>query len=304
MAGLKELRGRISSIASTKKITSAMKMVAASRLRKAQDLLTKSETYHYGIQTIAGRMYKDIKFEEQNAGKKVVYPLVMQSRQNIESCLLVVFSSDRGLCGSYNAYVLKETLKRIDELQKKNIKVKVLCLGKKIADALKMRRPDVIDDVVSGLASKGAKYKEAEAIADRLVSDYLNGNFDLCEVIYTSFNSAINREVKNRQIMPYVFDIDMNDARYNDKFNDAFYEYDAAEEKVFNDVVFMLLVSEVFQMLLNSQASEQGARMTSMDNATRNASDMISKLTLKYNRLRQSAITTELIEIISGAEAL
>lgn len=303
MAGLKELRGRISSIASTKKITSAMKMVAAARLKKAQDMLVKSETYHQGIQTIAGRIYKDIKKDEEH-GKKLVYPLVMQSRKNIESCMLVVFSSDRGLCGSYNSYVLKEVLRRVDELQAKNIKVEVLCLGKKVGDALRYRRADIAIEVISGLAAKGAKYKDAEGVAEKLVNEYLSGNFDMCEVIYTSFNSAINREVRTRQLLPYVFDINLDDKRYNDKFNDAFYEYDAAEQKVFNDVVFMLLVSEMFQMLLNSQASEQGARMTSMDNATRNASDMISKLTLRYNRLRQSAITTELIEIISGAEAL
>ena len=125
-----------------------------------------------------------------------------------------------------------------------------------------------------------------------------------CNVIYTYFNSPINREVKCRQLLPYSFEVDFNDKRFDEKLDNAFYEYDAAEEKVFNDVAYMLMFSEMFQMLLNSQASEQGARMTSMDNATRNASDMIGKLTLKYNRLRQSAITTELVEIISGAEAL
>ena len=304
MAGLKELRTRIFSIASTKKITSAMKMVAAARLRKAQDLLAKSETYHNGVLTIAGRLYKDISHEERASGKEVVYPLVMQTRASQENYLLVVFSSDRGLCGSYNSYVLRETVKRIEELQKEGKNVKVLCLGKKVGDALKVRNPDVVWDVVSGVVGKTIKYKDAEKIIEPLIQEYLSGSFDVCEVIYTYFNSAINRSIKRRCLIPYEFDVDLNDARYDNKFNDAFYEYDTAEEKIFNDVVFMLLVSEIFQMLLNSQASEQGARMTSMDNATRNASDMIDKLTLKYNRLRQSAITTELIEIISGAEAL
>ncbi len=304
MAGLKELRVRISSIASTKKITSAMKMVAAARLRKAQDSLAKSVEYHQGIQTIAGRLYNHVRKEEKDGGKTVVYPLIMQKRPAPENYLLVVFASDRGLCGSYNSYVLRETMSRINELQKQGKNVKVLCLGKKIGDALKVRKPDLVWDIVVGVGGKGAKYKDAEQLVDPLVKEYLSGGFDVCEMIYTHFNSAINRDVKRRQVMPYEFNLDLDDVRYDSKFNDAFYEYDAAEEKVLNDVVYMLFISEVFQMLLNSQASEQGARMTSMDNATRNASDMIAKLTLKYNRLRQSAITTELVEIISGAEAL
>ncbi|MBE6453365.1 MAG: ATP synthase F1 subunit gamma [Alphaproteobacteria bacterium] len=304
MAGLKELRVRISSIASTKKITSAMKMVAAARLRKAQDSLAKSVEYHQGIQTIAGRLYNQVRKEEKDGGKTVVYPLIMQKRPAPENYLLVVFASDRGLCGSYNSYVLRETMSRINELQKQGKNVKVLCLGKKIGDALKVRKPDLVWDIVIGVGGKGAKYKDAEQLVDPLVKEYLSGGFDVCEMIYTHFNSAINRDVKRRQVMPYEFNLDLDDIKYDNKFNDAFYEYDAAEEKVLNDVVYMLFISEVFQMLLNSQASEQGARMTSMDNATRNASDMIAKLTLKYNRLRQSAITTELVEIISGAEAL
>ncbi len=304
MAGLKELRVRISSIASTKKITSAMKMVAAARLRKAQDSLAKSVEYHQGIQTIAGRLYNQVRKEEKDGGKTVVYPLIMQKRPAPENYLLVVFASDRGLCGSYNSYVLRETMSRINELQKQGKNVKVLCLGKKIGDALKVRKPDLVWDIVIGVGGKGAKYKDAEQLVDPLVKEYLSGGFDVCEMIYTHFNSAINRDVKRRQVMPYEFNLDLDDVKYDNKFNDAFYEYDAAEEKVLNDVVYMLFISEVFQMLLNSQASEQGARMTSMDNATRNASDMIAKLTLKYNRLRQSAITTELVEIISGAEAL
>ena len=199
---------------------------------------------------------------------------------------------------------MKETVKRINVLEAQGKNVKVLCVGKKIGDALKNRRPDVVWDVLVGVAQKGARYRDAEQIIEPLITEYITGGFDVCEVIYTKFNSAINREVKNRQLLPYVFDVDLEDIRFNDNYNNAIYEYDAAEEKVFNDVAYMLMFSEMFQMLLNSQASEQGARMTSMDNATRNAADMIGKLTLKYNRLRQSAITTELVEIISGAEAL
>ncbi len=304
MAGLKELRVRISSIASTKKITSAMKMVAAARLRRANESLDKSKNYHQGILTVAGRIFKNLKDDEKGAGIPLNYPVIMTLRPDVENYLLVAFSSDRGLCGSYNSYVLRETIKRIDELTAKGMNVKVLCVGKKIGDALKSRRPDAVWDVLVGVAQKGARYRDAEQIIEPLITEYISGGFDVCEVIYTYFNSPINREVKRRQLLPYSLDVDLDDPRFSDKVDNAFYEYDAAEEKVFNDVVYMLMFSEMFQMLLNSQASEQGARMTSMDNATRNAADMIGKLTLQYNRLRQSAITTELVEIISGAEAL
>lgn len=304
MAGLKELRVRISSIASTKKITSAMKMVAAARLRRANESLDKSENYHQSILTVAGRIFKNLKDDEKETGIPLNYPVIMQSRSESENYLLVAFSSDRGLCGSYNSYVLRETIKRINKLEAQGKNVKVLCVGKKIGDSLKSRRPDAVWDILVGVAQKGARYRDAEQIIEPLITEYISGGFDVCEVIYTYFNSPISREIKHRQLLPYSLDVDLNDPRFDEKLNNAFYEYDAAEEKVFNDVVYMLMFSEVFQMLLNSQASEQGARMTSMDNATRNAADMISKLTLKYNRLRQSAITTELVEIISGAEAL
>lgn len=304
MAGLKELRTRISSITSTQKITSAMKMVAAARLKRAQELLSHSKDYSDGLLTIAGRLYKELKTIERETGEKGTYPLIMCPNPNEKDYLLVVFASDRGLCGSYNAYVVKDTLRRIEELHADGKKVKVLCIGKKIGDALKNRCPEVVLDILTGVAAKGASYKEAEQIADILVKAYLSGEFGVCEVIYTYFNSAINREIKHRRLLPFCLDIDENDPRYDNSIDNAVYEYDAAKDKIFNDVVFMLAVSDIFQFLVNSQASEHGARMTSMDNATRNASDMISKLTLRYNRLRQSAITTELIEIIAGAEAL
>ena len=304
MAGLKELRTRISSITSTQKITSAMKMVAAARLKRAQELLSHSADYEAGLLTIAGRLYKEMKTIKEETGRGFNYPLIMKPHSKEDSYLLVVFASDRGLCGSYNAYVVKDALRRIDELQHEGKSVKVLCIGKKIGDALKAKHPELIFDVLTGVAAKGANYKEAEQFVELLIRAFLSNEFDVCEVIYTYFNSAINREIKHRRLLPFVLDIDENDSRYDNHVGNAFYGYDADREKVFNDIVIKLVVSDMFQFLVNSQASEQGARMTSMDNATRNANDMISKLTLKYNRLRQGAITTELIEIIAGAEAL
>ena len=304
MAGLKELRTRIGSIKSTQKITSAMKMVAAARLRRSQELLLKSKTYNDGILTVAGRIYKNIKTESEAKGVIPIYPFIMRHKAKQNKYLLVVFSSDRGLCGSFNAYMLRETLKRIKQLQTEGKEVKVLCIGKKIADALKRRCPDVVYDVLVGVGSGNDNYREAQNIAEMLFAAYGKNEFDVCEVIYTYFHSAINRDIKYKSFLPFELDIDLCDAKYDEKIGNAFYGYDDHKEKVFDDVVSMVAVSEMFQILLNSQTSEQGARMTSMDNATRNAKDMIAKLTLKYNRLRQGAITTELIEIIAGAEAL
>lgn len=302
MASLKELRTRIGSIKSTQKITSAMKMVAAARLRRAQDVLARSQAYSENLLTAAGRLLHDMQQAQAAGSADYFFPKMILPAQDPQVYRLVIFSSDRGLCGSYNAYVLREAVRRIRELQKDGKTVKVIAVGKKAGDTLR-RRFDCLDiEVMSGVAAKGADYQELQAIAERLLFDYTAGKFDVCEVIYTHFNSAVNRVVKKEQFIP--FEIDVSDPRFGLKAGEAFYDYDAPKDKILIDILPMLMTSVLFQNLLNSQASEHGARMTSMDNATRNAKDMISKLTLKYNRLRQNAITTELIEIISGAEAL
>ena len=302
MAGLKELRTRIGSIKSTQKITSAMKMVAAARLRRAQDVLSRSQHYSDDLLVVAGRLYREMLKELQAGAASYIIPRILQPVGTPETYLLVVFSSDRGLCGSYNAYVIRESMRRIKELREEGKKVKVLSIGKKAGDGLKHRLPDLEMEVLNGIAAKGADFKELQGICEKILKAYSDKEFDVCEVIYTRFKSAINREVTLQQFIPYQIDVD--DERFDNKVDNAFYDYDAPKQKVLIDVVLLLLTSVFFQDLLNAQASEHGARMTSMDNATRNAKDMIAKLTLRYNRLRQTAITTELIEIISGAEAL
>ncbi|MBS4773751.1 MAG: ATP synthase F1 subunit gamma [Proteobacteria bacterium] len=302
MASLKELRTRIGSIKSTQKITSAMKMVAAARLRRAQDVLARSQTYSENLLTTAGRLLHDMQQEQAAGQADYFFPRMILPVKEAQVYWLVVFSSDRGLCGSYNAYVLREAVRRIRELQKNGKTVKVIAIGKKAGDTLRRRFDGLDIEIMSGVAAKGADYQELQAIAERLIVDYPAGRFDVCEVIYTRFNSAVNREVKTEQFIP--LEIDTANPRFGLKAGEAFYDYDAPKDKILIDILPMLMTSVLFQNLLNSQASEHGARMTSMDNATRNAKDMISKLTLKYNRLRQNAITTELIEIISGAEAL
>lgn len=300
MAGLKELRTRISTITSTQKITSAMKMVAAARLKRAQDTLQKSQAYNDDLTKITGRLVREMRQEEKD--KKITYllPQVMLPKQKQEVYQLVVFSSDKGLCGSYNAYILKECLRRIDELTAEGKQVKVLSLGKKAGDALRKRR-DLEIEIIDNFAAKGPDYNEIEELTLRLIEGY-GKDFDVLEVIYTFFNSAINREVRNEQFLPLVLNTD--EESFDNKAGDAYYAYEENKQEVLFDIMPLFMVNLMFQKLLNAQTSEHGARMTSMDNATRNASDIIAKLTLKYNRLRQSAITTELIEIISGAEAL
>lgn len=303
MAGLKELRTRISSITSTRKITSAMKMVAAARLKRSTDMLNKSKAYSNDLTIILGRLIKAIHKEE--AEKGIIYPLpkIMLPAAKDEVYQLVIFSSDKGLCGSYNTNLLKESLKRVNELVALGKKVKVLSLGKKAGEALRRRCNNIEIEVWDGFAAKGPSYEENSKLIERLLSG-LGVDFDICEVIYTHFNSAVNREIRCKQFLPIALNVDDNDERYSAMSGNAFYDYEGGKLAVLQTIMPLYISSDMFFSLVNSQTSEHGARMTSMDNATRNAKDIIDKLTLKYNRLRQSAITTELIEIISGAEAL
>lgn len=280
-----------------------MKMVAAARLKRAQDLLQKSKSYHQNFMQIAWRLLEEMK-QDVDDGKVVYFlpPLMKEQKtEDGKTYLLVVFSSDKGLCGSYNSNILKETVARINSLSESGCKVKVLALGRKVGEAIKRRYSEIEVELVDGFAAKGADYQEVSDIVNRLGQGF-GRDFDVCEVVYTAFRSAINREAVVEQFLP--FEIEQPQEPVEILVDNAFYDYKGGKQKILWDIVPILVTDSLFQKLLNSQTSEHGARMTSMDNATRNANDMISKLTLKYNRLRQSAITTELIEIISGAEAL
>ena len=306
MAGQKELRNRIESIKSTQKITSAMKLVAASRLRRSQGLIDKSAFYNHNLLASANRVYFELKEEEKATGVSYIYPELMRERNKSDTVLLLVFTSDRGLCGSFNSNVVKAAILRIEELKAQNKKVIVWCIGKKGRDILKRKYADLITNSIEGIARKGAKYFEAVDIAEPILAAYKNGEIDRCEVVVSHFVSAITREVKAGPVLP----VKIEEFEYN-KINlptnvveGAFYDYEPGKMQLLEGMLPMIFRSSIFQAIVNSQASEHGARMTSMDNATRNASEMIGKLTLKYNRIRQSAITTELTEIISGAEAI
>ncbi len=305
MAGFKELRTRIESVKSTHKITSAMKLVAASRLRKAEGLLEKSEFYNHNLAASAFRLLTQIKDDEQS-GLSYIYPQTMTLRKNANKYLLMVISSDRGLCGGFNSNIAKKTIARIEELQANQAEVKIICVGKKAKDIIKRSYPDLIIDTIENIAQKGVKYYEGVDLAERITHMYNAKEIDICEIIGTRFISAMSRDVYCYQVLPFSIET----LPYNREHEPttivrgAFYEYEPNKMQLLEHMLPLLLRATMFQVIANSQASEHGARMISMDSATDNAKDMLSNLTLKYNRMRQNAITTELIEVISGAEAL
>lgn len=303
MAGLKELRTRIETIKSTQKITSAMKMVAASSLRKAQGLIASSVPYRENILSPLENVVSEFRTLEQN-GTFAKWPRMIAGSENDRTYLLLVFTSDRGLCGNFNASVAKVAARRIEELQNAGKEVKVACIGRKGYSILKRRYAANIVRDIDGIAKKGARYDESAVIANYAYDDFMMRNIDVCEAVYSEFHSAINREIVVKQLLPLRFSERAEAGTEPVLVNGAAYEYEPYKMEVLGQSLPLLYKASVFEAIIHSQASEHGARMTSMDNATRNAKDMISRLTLKYNRMRQTNITTELIEIIAGAEAL
>ena len=303
MAGLKELRTRIETIKSTQKITSAMKMVAASSLRKAQGLIASSVPYRENILSPLENVVSEFRTLEQN-GTFVKWPRMIAGSENDRTYLLLVFTSDRGLCGNFNASVAKVAARRIEELQNAGKEVKVACIGRKGYSILKRRYAANIVRDIDGIAKKGARYDESAVIANYAYDDFMMRNIDVCEAVYSEFHSAINREIVVKQLLPLRFSERAEAGTEPVLVNGAAYEYEPYKMEVLGQSLPLLYKASVFEAIIHSQASEHGARMTSMDNVTRNAKDMISRLTLKYNRMRQTNITTELIEIIAGAEAL
>lgn len=303
MAGLKELRTRIETIKSTQKITSAMKMVADSSLRKAQGLIASSVPYRENILSPLENVVSEFRTLEQN-GTFVKWPRMIAGSENDRTYLLLVFTSDRGLCGNFNASVAKVAARRIEELQNAGKEVKVACIGRKGYSILKRRYAANIVRDIDGIAKKGARYDESAVIANYAYDDFMMRNIDVCEAVYSEFHSAINREIVVKQLLPLRFSERAEAGTEPVLVNGAAYEYEPYKMEVLGQSLPLLYKASVFEAIIHSQASEHGARMTSMDNATRNAKDMISRLTLKYNRMRQTNITTELIEIIAGAEAL
>ena len=304
MSSLKELRNRLSSVRSTKKITTAMKLVAASRLRKAQTALEKNKNYQKLVEDTVKRVLLSYRKEEIEKKMKHILPKSLVNKPNPKAYLLVVFSSERGLCGSYNQNVAKAAANRFDELTKQGKKVKLICYGKKAYNALKKSLDVHILEHEPSFASGGIFYLEAVDMFEKVTGYFQEQNFDVCEIVHSRFKSALSRQIVSKQLYPIDAALNVASDDELDHVGDAYFDYKPSREELLEKAASKLLLGRVFEAMLNAEASEQGARMTAMDNATQNAQDMILDLTLKYNTLRQSAITTELSEIISGAEAL
>lgn len=292
MPSLKDLKTRIGSVKNTQKITKAMKMVAASKLRRAREAAEASRPYAERMERMVGSLAANV------AGSDDA-PLLMVGTGQSQKHLLIVASADRGLCGGFNASIVKATKLRIAELQGQGKDVKLFCVGRKAYEVLRLEYEALIVGKISEIAKKTVGYDVAERVGSQVASMFETDGYDVCSIVYNQFVSAISQKVRVQQLIPLVLETGKNaeDAQ-------AQYEYEPDEETILRDLLPRNLSMQIFKALLENAASEQGARMTAMDNATRNAGDMIKKLTLQYNRSRQAAITKELIEIISGAEAV
>ena len=300
MANLKELKNRITSVKSTQKITSAMKMVAASRLKRAQDAAEVARPYAVKMTEIMTSVLKRI-------GSLDVSSKLLIGTGSDSVHLIVTVTSDRGLCGGFNSSISREVRKLIRSLEADGKEVKILCIGRKGRDQLKMEFEKNIIDCYEGIGKAGVDFGEAQMIASKVIGMFDEGSFDECTLVYNRFVSVISQEVTSTKIVPVQLPEISSEAKIDDTGVNSYstgYEYEPTEEEILDELLPQNICVRIFSALLESSASEHGARMSAMDNATRNAGEMIDDLSMIYNRSRQAKITSELIEIISGAEAL
>ncbi len=290
MPSLKDLKNRIGSVKSTQKITSAMKMVAAAKLRKAQEQAISSRPYSNNMQKIVSNLSRKL---SSNA------PLLLTGKPNKKIQLLVVFSADRGLCGGFNSSITRLVKSEIINAKKSNLETKLFLVGRKAADALRREFGDKFLEVVTG-NSANPKFSDSTFISKKILNYFDQDEFGKCKIVFNEFISAITQEVRIQSLIPIEID-DKENTTSESKF---VYEFEPSEEEILEDILIRNITTQLFGAQIESTASELAARMTAMDNATRNAGDLIDRLTLQYNRTRQAFITKELIEIISGAEAL
>ena len=298
MANLKELKNRITSVTSTQKITKAMQMVAAAKLRRAQEAAEQSRPY-------AQRMERMIASVASNLPSLDNAPPLVAGTGKEDVHLLVVVTAERGLCGAFNTNVIRAVRRRAVELRDQGKEVKLFCVGRKGEESLRRDMGDDIVEYVTLREVKNISFVDARPIAEKLSQMFTDGEFDVCTVYYNAFKSVISQVVTAQQLIPVS--LPDEDAVADEDAVDlggAIYDYEPEEDDLLGVLVPRNMSVQIYRSLLESGAAEHAARMTSMDNATRNAGDMIDGLTLTYNRTRQAIITKELIEIISGAEAL
>ena len=292
MPSLDDLKKRIKSVKSTQKITKAMKMVAAAKLKKAQENAEKGRPYSQKLQNIILNLTKSIS-EGSNAPKL----LVGNGKDNVYLC--VVITADRGLCGGFNSNICKLAKNHFKNILKEGKELKIITVGSKGHDQIKTEYGDYIIYKKSFKDKKKIAFKEANEIGKKVIELYEKEQFDKCIIFYNNFKNVITQTPRAEQIIPTYL-------KEDDKTKDKvfFYEFEPDEDEILEDLLPKNVSIQILKAFLENAASEQGSRMTAMDNATRNAGDLVDKLTINYNRSRQASITKELIEIISGAESL
>ena len=292
MPSLKDLKLRIESIKSTRKITKAMQMVAAAKLRRAQDAAESARPYAERFNAVLGQLAASV-------GGSDTAPLLLRGTGKDEVHLLVVMTAERGLCGGFNTNIVKLARNKIADLKAAGKTVKILTVGKKGREQLKRDHADLFVGHVDLSEVKRVGYANAQDIAKDLLARFDGGEFDVATIFFAKFENVVSQVPTAQQVIPASFD-----APEEGEAEATLYDYEPDEESILADLLPRGVATQIFAALLENGASEQGARMSAMDNATRNAGEMIDKLTIEYNRSRQAVITNELIEIISGAEAL
>ena len=291
MASLDDLKKRISSVKSTQKITKAMKMVAAAKLRKAQEGAEKGRPYSDKMNNIILNLSKNI------SGKENTPKLLSGSGDN-KVHLCVVLTSDRGLCGGFNTNIIKKAKSYFQKILDEGKTLKIITVGSKGFEQLKRFYGDKIIERISFKESKNANYFDADKVGRIIIEKFQKGEFDICAIFYNQFKNVISQIPQEQQIIPLVSN-EKDEAQVDEN-----YEFEPEEDEILSNLLPKNISTQIFKAMLENSASEQGSRMSAMDNATRNAGEMVDKLTIEYNRSRQAAITKELIEIISGAESL
>ncbi len=291
MASLDDLKKRIASVKSTQKITKAMKMVAAAKLRRAQESAEKGRPYSEKMNNIILNLSSGIS-DKENA------PKLLSGSGNDKVHLCVVMTSDRGLCGGFNSNIIKKAKSYFAKLAEEGKDLKIITVGSKGNDQLKRVYGDKIIANISFKESKHANYFDAEKVGKMVIEKFSAEEFDVCTIFYNQFKNVITQIPQAQQIIP------LNVENLEEDKSEDSYEFEPDEDEILSNLLPKNISTQIFKAMLENSASEQGSRMSAMDNATRNAGEMVDKLTIEYNRSRQAAITKELIEIISGAESL
>jgi F-type H+-transporting ATPase subunit gamma len=295
MPSLKDLRNRIASVKATQKITKAMQMVAAAKLRRAQTAAEAARPYATRMEAVLANLTTALK------GRDGGPPLMVGTGKD-QVHLLVVCTAERGLCGAFNSSIVRLTREHVNRLLADGKQVKILCVGKKGFDQLRRLYAPLIIDTMDFRGVRQLSFEHAEKVAGRVLELFAEGAFDVATLFYSRFKSVISQIPTAQQIVPAT--IPAEAPSQESALGGAVYEYEPDEADILTELLPLNIIVQIFKALLENAASEQGARMSAMDNATRNAGDMIDRLTMKYNRSRQAMITKELIEIISGAEAI